>query len=349
MTHFLDVSPLYATHWSGIPQVTAAIARFLLAQHAHAAQFFSGNRLLEPALVAATLQQGHGRELPYLHLQQPSVPADALAAGTGIFVSPVAQTRRCAREVRVVCDLTALTHPQWHTADTVADAREYLACLRQSDRLVAISQATARDLHALGITENVQVAYPVPPLLPEVPAVLGPGEQVEPFLLMLGTIEPRKNIELVLQACAAQPELLAARRLVIAGRDGWGPPLRELIAQHLPPALQARVVQAGFVSETEKAALLAAADCLLLPSWHEGFGLPVLEALRTGCPVLCADRGALPEAGGECAFYFSPDGISSLLDAFARYAGADRQAVITAGKAHAAQFSADALPRACLT
>ncbi|MDB6168320.1 MAG: glycosyl transferase family 1 [Verrucomicrobia bacterium] len=133
--------------------------------------------------------------------------------------------------------------------------------------------------------------------------------------LVVGSLEPRKNHLAALEAYALYHAHSKQRRpLVIVGGGGWKSEavrsrLGELQAQGLP------VSYLGYVSDGDLAAHYAAAFALLAPSWHEGFGLPVVEALGAGLPVLASDRASLPEVGGSAALYFPPDRADVLADA----------------------------------
>jgi O-antigen biosynthesis alpha-1,3-rhamnosyltransferase len=110
-----------------------------------------------------------------------------------------------------------------------------------------------------------------------------------PFLLTVGTRWPRKNMNLAVEACERLPNTLP-HRLAVTGKPGWG---------DVAPGL--RAIATGFVSEELLSSLYSAADLYLAPSFHEGFGIPLLEAFVCGCPVLCSSGGALPEVAGGAA------------------------------------------------
>jgi len=128
-----------------------------------------------------------------------------------------------------------------------------------------------------------------------------------PYLLYLGGIEPRKNLPNVLAAFA---RLGPGLRLVIAGSGvEWNPEGAVLLQEaldSLPPEARRRVVRTGYVSEGDKVALLSGAEALVYPSLYEGFGLPVLEAMACGTPVVTSDRSSLPEVAGGGALFVDP-------------------------------------------
>lgn len=127
------------------------------------------------------------------------------------------------------------------------------------------------------------------------------------YVLALGAVEPRKDLPLLVDAfdrvAGPRPDV----RLVIAGPDGWG---TESLAEALGRATRpGQVVRLGYVGEAERAALLRGATVLAYPSRYEGFGLPPLEAMAAGVPVVASDAGALPEVLGDAAlFVHTPSG-----------------------------------------
>jgi glycosyltransferase involved in cell wall biosynthesis len=131
-----------------------------------------------------------------------------------------------------------------------------------------------------------------------------------PYLLYVGNVKPNKNLSLLLDAFATVRDRLP-HRLVLAGKmRGFGTDDDAVIQQ--AEALGDRVRFAGEVSDIELRALYAGASALVLPSLYEGFGLPVLEAMQLGCPVLASTAASLPEVGGDAALYFDPHSVEEL-------------------------------------
>jgi alpha-1,3-rhamnosyl/mannosyltransferase len=117
-------------------------------------------------------------------------------------------------------------------------------------------------------------------------------------VLCVGTLEPRKNLELVIRAYAAMPESYrACRPLVLVGMKGWLTSGLESLMQPLVAAGQIR--PQGYTSDADLAVLYAAAQVLVYPSLYEGFGLPPLEAMASGTPVIVSNRSTLPEVVGD--------------------------------------------------
>lgn len=137
------------------------------------------------------------------------------------------------------------------------------------------------------------------------------------FILFTGTLEPRKNVAGLLNAygalCDRKP---STPPLVLAGRRGWL--YDEIFAQIQQLRLGGRVCFVNDLPDEELVALYNAAALLALPSFYEGFGLPVLEAMACGAPVVCSERGSLPEIAGDAALLINPDDIDGLTAAMQR-------------------------------
>jgi glycosyltransferase involved in cell wall biosynthesis len=150
---------------------------------------------------------------------------------------------------------------------------------------------------------------------------LGPGHSApiahqetdaRPYLLFVGNVKPNKNLTLLLEAFAATLDRLPYRLLIVGRVHGMGTG-DEAVLQRAR-SLGDRVRFAGEVDESTLRSLYAGAAALVLPSIYEGFGLPLLEAMSTGCPVLASNAGSLPEVGGDAALYFDPHSASQLAE-----------------------------------
>ena len=138
------------------------------------------------------------------------------------------------------------------------------------------------------------------------------------FLLCVGTLEPRKNLELVIRAYSALPESFRRRRpLVMVGMRGWLTSNVESLMQPLVASGEIRPL--GYTSDEDLAVLYAAALTLVYPSLYEGFGLPPLEAMASGSPVIVSDRSTLPEVVGTAGVQIDADDEAGLRDAVLRF------------------------------
>jgi glycosyltransferase involved in cell wall biosynthesis len=219
-----------------------------------------------------------------------------------------------------------------------------MADLASDDLVVTVSEASRADLSAyLGVDPARMVAAPNGVSWPDgfstMAANATNGAGVEPYLLVLGTREPRKNILKVFDLLDYDPGLLETNRVVFAGKMGW------LEEQHaLPRSLEpfvenGRILFTGFVSEPQKYALLRHAQATLYPSLFEGFGLPVLESLSVGTPCVASWSSSIPEAGGDVCAYFDPLSAADFSRALRSLLARRSPALTEACQAHAARYT----------
>jgi len=165
----------------------------------------------------------------------------------------------------------------------------------------------------------------------------------KPFALFVGGIEPRKNLDALVEAFArvGDPEPW----LVIAGgRTSWAPRGTEALrakVEALPERLRRRVALTGYVSDDDKRAMLAGATVLVYPSRYEGFGFPVLEGFSAGVPVLTSSAASLPEVAGDAALLVDPNDVDAIAEGLVRLFGEPdlRERLVAAGRERLATFS----------
>jgi glycosyltransferase involved in cell wall biosynthesis len=214
-------------------------------------------------------------------------------------------------------DLDFLDHPERTQAEF---AGRYAALARRhandADHIIAVSAYTAGEVEArLGVPRHrITVCRPGRPNWPVRQAA---PEKSVAYLLFVGTLEPRKNLRGLLAAygrlVARNPQ---APPLVLVGRAvAESAAILDLIKER---PFQGRVVHRGYVPDAERPGLNAGATALILPSFAEGFGLPVLEAMTVGVPVIASDRGSLPEVLGDAGLLVSPDDPDELAAALNR-------------------------------
>jgi len=211
----------------------------------------------------------------------------------------------------------------------------------EAARVLVPSEATARDLAELyGVDRGRVTITPLGVEVPDEPDHAGAGRLLRelgvrgPFLLAVGTLEPRKNLPRLLDAFGEAAAALPDHWLVVVGPVGWGPRLR-------PTWDSVRVKLAGPVGDRLLHALYQAADGLAYPSLYEGFGLPVLEAMANGTPVLTSDRSSLPEVAGDAALLVDPLDRAAIAAGLVRLAGDAglRERLTEAGWRRAAGFT----------
>ncbi len=261
------------------------------------------------------------RWLPGIISAQTTIPLQANRDMVDLFWSPTHRlpnllAKRVAR-VLTIHDLV------WkRAAETMQPLNRWLDAtlmpqgIRIADRIIAVSEHTALDIQRefpsarhkirtipLGISSLTTVA------LRESLASLGLTGK---YFLFVGTLEPRKNLERLIAAFSALPESLRDTvSLAIAGGDGWGGVNVASIAERFGVQRNVRVL--GYVSEEQLSTLYSHALFLAMPSLYEGFGLPLLEAMARGVPVLTSNCSSMPEVAGDAGVLVDPYDVASIM------------------------------------
>ncbi len=295
------------------------------------------------------------------HRLQVPLPVEVFLGRLDIFHSPDFVLPPVARAVKVLTihDLSFLRVPEcadprlrWYLGQVVPRS------VRRADFLLADSESTRGDLiELLGVPpDRVQVIYG------GVDPRFAPVEDAEalrrvrekyargrPFILAVGTLEPRKNYPTLIRAFAqARQAARLPHALVIVGRKGWV--YEPIFAAVDELSLHDDVLFPGFVPDEELPALYSAADVLVTPSFYEGFGLPALEAMACGTPVIVSDVSSLPEVVGEAGVRIDPHDETGLAEALARVVqdSALRATLRAAGLERARQFTWESAARELL-
>jgi glycosyltransferase involved in cell wall biosynthesis len=239
------------------------------------------------------------------------------------FVAPLIMPRPF---VVTVYDLTFLRFP-----DRLPRSRRlYLRLLtglscHRARRIMAISQATADDLVALLNVPRERIDLAIPGIEPRFHPL--PTAEVEDwrqrrglpdhYILCVGTLEPRKNLPMLLRAYAALPESdRCAYPLVLAGGRGWM--VEEIDRTIAECNLATSAILPGFIADEDLPWWYNAADAFVYPSLFEGWGLPVTEAMACGKPVIVSNVSSLPEAAGSAGLLLPPDDVSAWTEALGR-------------------------------
>ena len=277
-------------------------------------------------------------------------PAIETLAGPADIVQslhPLLIPTRRALQAITIHDLDFLAHPERTSAEI---RRDYGALVGEHARRAALVVVNSADT-AASVRRMLGVA---PDRLticrPGVPAWIG-GPAPRPasengYVLFVGTLEPRKNLGALLDAWEIVASADPRARLRVAG--GVAPGGEAWVARMGRDPLARTVEYVGYVEAGERRTLYQGAAVLVLPSFHEGFGLPVLEAMALGVPVIVSDRGALPEVAGDAGLVVDPDDPRDLAAAIrAVLDDHERSASMRArGLARAATFTWDAAARA---
>jgi glycosyltransferase involved in cell wall biosynthesis len=237
--------------------------------------------------------------------------ADVLHATA--FVAPIVQRRPT---VVTIYDLSFALFPQFFRGFNQAYLRAGTRwSARQAQRIIAISECARRDVHRLYDVplDRIDVAYPGVDEtlkrveLDRVQEFRRAKNLPDKFLLYLGTLEPRKNLAMLVRACAQLKRECPDVMLVLAGGVGWL--ADEIFAAIEECGVKDSVLLPGFVAAEEKALWYAAATAFVFPSLYEGFGMPPLEAMACGTSVIASNAASLPEVVGEAGVLLAPDDV----------------------------------------
>lgn len=267
-------------------------------------------------------------------------PVERLAGASFDIVHalhPLLIPSQSAARLVTIHDLDFLEHPERTTAEIRRDYPALVAAhARRADHIVTNSRHTAEDVERrLGVhSSRISICYPGAPAWP--------AREVEPrdgVILFLGSLTPRKNLGMLLDAY----ERVLARvpntpRLVLAGRGT--PESHPLVERARRAPLAAHVDLTGYVTSDRRLDLYRRALIFVMPSFTEGFGMPVIEAMTCGVPVVAANRGALPEVVGTAGRLVDPTDAGALAETLIALIGDadERQRLSQAGRAQAAKF-----------
>jgi glycosyltransferase involved in cell wall biosynthesis len=288
-------------------------------------------------------------------------PVEWFAGPIDLFHSPnfILPPIKQAKTLLTVHDLSFIRHPQ----GAVDSLRRWLEkvvprSLARADHILADSASTRQDLIELfnlspelitvvgaGVEERFQ-----PVTAPDRLAAVRRRYHLppdDPLILSLGTLEPRKNFTGLIKAYSESP-VRASHHLVIAGGKGWL--YDDIFATAAASPVSERIHFTGFVADADLPALYSLADIFAYPSHYEGFGIPVIEAMACGTPVVCANNSSLPEVAGQAALQITATDTTALAAALHQLAtdASLRQQAIAAGLEQARWFSWPAAARRLL-
>lgn len=189
--------------------------------------------------------------------------------------------------------------------------------IEKAEKIICVSKTTKKDVEKFyGKKDNVEVIYN------------GYKNRVEKnksedilkknnlkkdkYLLYVGTLQPRKNIQTLIESFAQFSKENNDFKLVIAGKKGWL--FNSIFQKVIDYKLEDKVVFTDYVTDGDLIILYKNAFCFIMPSFYEGFGIPLLEAMQYKCPVISSQKSSLPEIGGDACLYFNPESIGDLTD-----------------------------------
>lgn len=261
---------------------------------------------------------------------------------------------KSVHRVTVIHDLTPLLFPQYHLWHSQMLQRLFLkGILRRASLVITNSEHTQKDvLQHFPFLKGRITAAPLganPNIHPVQSMAWLQSKGIETgYWLTVGTIEPRKNLVRLLEAYEQYRRAGGSRALVVAGQRGWkSEAFFETLKTH---PYQKDITVTGFVPDGALPELYSHAQALIYPSEYEGFGLPVLEALRCGCPVICSAVSSLPEVGGDLAYYVDyqvPASITRQMQAVDQLGGQERAQLQQRAIEWASQFTWEAHASVC--
>ncbi|NQU99623.1 MAG: glycosyltransferase family 4 protein [Parcubacteria group bacterium] len=248
-------------------------------------------------------------------------------------------------------DLAIYKNPNWFPKQYFSTKVSVPQSLKKAKKIIAVSEYTKKDLtDILKIPEN------------KIEVVLNGVEKREDinkkdpkdkdkikekfdikqdFILFIGTLQPRKNIEGLISAFdkLRGNKIFENYQLVIAGKKGWN--YKDIFEKVRSRALTKKVLFTNYISKEDKTRLLNAASCFCFPSFYEGFGLSILEAMQQGTPVITSNITSTKEIGGEAAIFIDPYKPSSIGHALKKVLGDEnlRKSLIQRGYSHVEKFS----------
>ena len=237
---------------------------------------------------------------------------------------PIGIRKSGIKSVVTIHDLIFLRHPEYyHWLDTKIYAWKFRHIIHEADHIIAISECTKRDIIAFGGVDDHRISVIYQSCAPRFTQRVGNDVQsgytpllplcVKRYILSVGSIEERKNILLAVKALHYLPEDLG---LVIVGRHTKYTDKVEAYVQQNGLSERVRILHG--ITDDQLPALYAQAEAFVYPSRYEGFGIPVIEAIGCGLPVVACTGSCLEEAGGPDSLYVSPDDAEGMAAAISR-------------------------------
>ena len=333
---------------------TAYLASLLAASHGHEfilhgwsrgldiaalERFSAPNVLLKVARIPGAAKRFYWRKLSW-----PGV--ELFAGDIDIFQSmdPLLPPARRARRVATVHDLAYKRFPEFFDRSVLALGNDIVRSLSRADAIVVPSSATKSDVEEMLKLPSSRVHVVAPPLDPIFSqsrsgdkAVLSPYQVSSPYILFVGTMEPRKNVASLVRAF----EILHARRplphrLILVGKKGWL--CRGILEAIRNSPVREKIRRLDYISDQDLPSFYRSADLFVYPSFYEGFGLPVFEAMASGTPVITSNIPSMQELAGRAALMVDPLSVDELASAMISVLEDDaRRAALVAEGTHRAR------------
>lgn len=243
-----------------------------------------------------------------------------------VFFSPGHYAPRFSPVPQVISimDLAFFHFPEYFTRKDLAQLKSWTAySIKRADAIITISHASKDDIIKQYTIpeEKIYVIYPGIKAGMTLQHSVSAMNELKAkyslsgkYILFVGTLQPRKNILRLIEAFSilSKKRAFSDIELVIVGKKGWS--YEEILQAPEKFAVGDRVKFLDFVPDEDLPLLYQQAQCFVLPSLYEGFGLPVLEAMKHNCPVITSNVSSLPEAGGDAAVYIDPLSVSDIAE-----------------------------------
>lgn len=285
------------------------------------------------------------------------VPIETLIGSVDVFHSSdwLEPSTRKAKRITTIHDMIVYKYPDSFKArgghNIVANQKRKLFFTRHySDMVIAVSETTKQDImDILKIPDKkIKVIYEAADPLyysrskNEIDLVKEKYQIKENYFLCVGTREPRKNIDRLVTAFTQIERDFPDTSLVIAGKYGWGDDSSKLALSQLKGSkLEEKVKILGYVEKEDLARLYSGARAFVYPSLYEGFGLPILEAMACGCPVITSNTGSMKEISGGAAKLCDPESTESIAESMLKIAKEEKSSLRERSLKRAGEFSWD--------
>ena len=347
----IDISQI--VYQTGVSRYTTELVKHLLELDQESEYFLYAGSLRQRSIIKTYLNSLHSKKITsritylspkllnlawnYLNL----FPPDKGQSLDLFHASNWALPKTKAKLVTTIHDLTFLKYPKTHTQYSVRVHLKHLNRAKKlADHIITDSNSTKNDLVEYGFKDStISVIYPAPASIftkassPKlISKTLAKYSLKQPFILSVGTQEPRKNLKRLVKAFQSLSVKHPKLTLAIVGKFGWGDTTQ--------PVTNVKLL--GFVPDEDLKVLYQATKVFVYPSLYEGFGFPILEAFKSGCPVITSNLSSLPELGGEAAFYCDPKShqdIANTIDQVLNLSVDQRKQVITKGIDQASKFN----------
>lgn len=327
----VEVSSLATDNISGVASYTRLLAEALAVDNKIYAHYFNfADRQPEP-VIGARVEREKNRYVPLrIHAKldsygvapafDMSFPRVDLTIFPNFATWPSVKSRLSAT---VIHDLTYIYYPELVEQKNLAHLRRVVPrSVKNANFIITVSESVKAEIvKEFKISPESIVVTPIPPSdifrqkcsPAKINEVLTEYNLIgQKFIFFLGNFEPRKNLKTLIEAYCKLPKSLQDEyHLILAGGKGWK-------SEESQAALDKAVVDGknvrhiGFIEDTDRPALYQAASLFVMPSHYEGFGIPILEAMLSDCPVVASDIPVLRETGGKAALYTNPDSVENM-------------------------------------